>query len=158
MVTTDGDSYVLCSAPAPRFLRSQNSVQTAKVFCLRPSPQVVRVYKHAKRSHTPVKEPVVHVRVRWKMETPKITQNAHARARAHTHTHTHKLHYTTHTHTHTQTQTHTHTHTHTHTRKHTHTRTHTHALTHARARTHARTHSRTRAHTHTLTHRERKNT
>ena len=35
------------------------------------------VYTHAKKiSHTHVKDPVVHVRVRWTMETTKITQDA----------------------------------------------------------------------------------
>ena len=29
------------------------------------------VYTHVKRSHTHFKAPVVHVRVRWIMETPK---------------------------------------------------------------------------------------
>ena len=36
----------------------------------------VYIYMHAKRSHAHVKDPLVHVRVRWIMETPKITQHA----------------------------------------------------------------------------------
>ena len=65
----DGYRYVLGFAPALRFLRSQ-------ILCRlyeSPSEEIInrgpRVYTCAKRSHTHVKDPVVHVTVRWTMET-----------------------------------------------------------------------------------------
>ena len=42
-----------------------------KVLQMRPQTEVPHVYKHTKRSHTHIKDPVPHVRVWWIMETPK---------------------------------------------------------------------------------------
>ena len=67
------DHYVLaiCSRPE-RFLLSQILYRLYKS----PSDETINrcppcVYMHAKRSHTQVNDPVVHVRVRWITETPK---------------------------------------------------------------------------------------
>ena len=70
-----GDCYVLGFAPALRFLQS-NFVQTTKVLLLRQkkSRSPVCLYTHAKRSHMQVKDPLVHVSIRWIMETT-ITQH-----------------------------------------------------------------------------------
>ena len=46
--------------------------------------KVPHVYTHAKRSYTYVKDPVVHVRVRWTTKTSKITQHAQRSVRAFT--------------------------------------------------------------------------
>ena len=65
-----GDHYMLYFAPALRLLRSQIVCRpyNCKVFRLRLYTEAPRVNTHAKRSHKHVKDPVVHVRVRWIME------------------------------------------------------------------------------------------
>ena len=58
----------LCARRALRFLRSQILCRLYKS----PSDETInRVYMHATGLHTHVKDPVVHVRVGWIMETPK---------------------------------------------------------------------------------------
>ena len=58
----------LCGRRALRFLRSQILCRLYK----RPSDETInRMYTHATGSHTHVKNPVVHVRVWWTIETPK---------------------------------------------------------------------------------------
>ena len=77
-----GDCYVLGFAPALRFLQS-NSMQNQILYRLykHPSDDTInwgpmcivkhRGHTHAKRSCTHVKDPGVHVKVQWIMETPK---------------------------------------------------------------------------------------
>ena len=68
----------LCSPTVGDFPRRQNSVQTPcptnflrRDYTNRGPPCV---YTYAKRSHTHVKDPVAHVRVRWIMETHTHTK------------------------------------------------------------------------------------
>ena len=63
--------YVLGFVTRPEISPESNSVQSLqKSFGWDYKRTISRVYTHAKRSHAHVKEPVVHVRVRWIIETP----------------------------------------------------------------------------------------
>ena len=52
------------------FLASSSTNETHNETRVLTEVSCVDIYTHAKRSHTHVKGPVVHVRVRWIMETP----------------------------------------------------------------------------------------
>ena len=67
------------SAPAPE-RKSQGRTGESGAA----GTKVPHVYTNAKRSHTRVKDPVVHVRVRWTIKTSKITQHAQRSVRAFT--------------------------------------------------------------------------
>ena len=56
-----GDRYVLGFAPALRII----SLDSKSVQTLRQQTEIPSVYTPAKRSHTHVKDPVVHMRVGW---------------------------------------------------------------------------------------------
>ena len=64
-----GDRCVLGSATALRFLQSQILYRLQKSSDA--TTEATRVYTHAKMSHTHVNGPVIRVRVRWIIETPK---------------------------------------------------------------------------------------
>ena len=63
-----GDRYVLGFAPTSGFLRGQIRCRLYKS----PTDEAItRAYTRAKRSRTHATDPVVHVRGRWTMDTPK---------------------------------------------------------------------------------------
>ena len=63
--------HVLGFEPAPRFLWSQILCRLYKSPLDETINRGPPLNAHAKRSHTHVKDPVVHIRVRWITETPK---------------------------------------------------------------------------------------
>ena len=64
-----GDRYVLGFAPALIFLWDKFCADSSKFLWMKLLAEVLRVYMHAKRSHTHIKYPVVHVSsVDWKQQ------------------------------------------------------------------------------------------